>query len=145
MFFFFFSSRRLHTISTRDWSSDVCSSDLDLLVEQNKMAARRLTMTLIASIESAMLQERPDITRGLIQEMQSTTPVEGLTIYRHNGVEAFTDLETLKAVSKEAELPKGVAASIEKMARPAGAVMTGPLFKKAVDTLQTQESLESRT
>ena len=116
----------------------------DLLVEQSKGAARRLTMTLIASIESAMLQERPDITRGLIQEMQSTTPVEGLTIYRHNGVEAFTDLETLKAVSKEAELPKGVAASIEKMARPAGAVMTGPLFKKAVDTLQTQESLEEQ-
>src|SRR5438105_8071340 len=28
-FFFFFSSRRRHTRSTRDWSSDVCSSDLD--------------------------------------------------------------------------------------------------------------------
>src|SRR5699024_1860834 len=26
--FFFFSSRRRHTISKRDWSSDVCSSDL---------------------------------------------------------------------------------------------------------------------
>src|SRR5690349_24483620 len=25
---FFFSSRRRHTISLRDWSSDVCSSDL---------------------------------------------------------------------------------------------------------------------
>src|SRR6266513_320826 len=30
MFFFFFSSRRRHTRSKRDWSSDVCSSDLDL-------------------------------------------------------------------------------------------------------------------
>src|SRR5215471_3647613 len=29
-FFFFFSSRRRHTRSLRDWSSDVCSSDLDL-------------------------------------------------------------------------------------------------------------------
>src|SRR5438874_3015746 len=28
---FFFSSRRRHTRSLRDWSSDVCSSDLDLL------------------------------------------------------------------------------------------------------------------
>src|SRR6266536_3750446 len=27
---FFFSSRRRHTRSTRDWSSDVCSSDLSL-------------------------------------------------------------------------------------------------------------------
>src|SRR5438067_8139558 len=29
-FFFFFSSRRRHTRSKRDWSSDVCSSDLEL-------------------------------------------------------------------------------------------------------------------
>src|SRR5438067_2800668 len=28
VFSFFFSSRRRHTISKRDWSSDVCSSDL---------------------------------------------------------------------------------------------------------------------
>src|SRR5215208_7243459 len=28
MFFFFFSSRRRHTSWPRDWSSDVCSSDL---------------------------------------------------------------------------------------------------------------------
>src|SRR5699024_12108510 len=27
-FYFFFSSRRRHTRSKRDWSSDVCSSDL---------------------------------------------------------------------------------------------------------------------
>src|SRR3712207_6878409 len=31
-FFFFFSSRRRHTRYWRDWSSDVCSSDLPLLV-----------------------------------------------------------------------------------------------------------------
>src|SRR5580700_8856835 len=29
VFFFFFSSRRRHTRSLRDWSSDVCSSDLN--------------------------------------------------------------------------------------------------------------------
>src|SRR5205809_3282261 len=28
IFFFFFSSRRRHTRCSRDWSSDVCSSDL---------------------------------------------------------------------------------------------------------------------
>src|SRR6478672_2410872 len=32
-FFFFFSSRRRHTRSDRDWSSDVCSSDLVPLAE----------------------------------------------------------------------------------------------------------------
>src|SRR3712207_7341482 len=30
MFFFFFSSRRRHTRYWRDWSSDVCSSDLQV-------------------------------------------------------------------------------------------------------------------
>src|SRR6266705_1001144 len=33
MFFFFFSSRRRHTRSYGDWSSDVCSSDLDVMVD----------------------------------------------------------------------------------------------------------------
>src|SRR5699024_11834766 len=32
LFFFFFSSRRRHTRSKRDWSSDVCSSDLSFRV-----------------------------------------------------------------------------------------------------------------
>src|SRR5690349_25172112 len=32
IFFFFFSSRRRHTRSLRDWSSDVCSSDLEQMI-----------------------------------------------------------------------------------------------------------------
>src|SRR5690625_1987664 len=35
MFFFFFSSRRRHTRWPRDWSSDVCSSDLALIRSDN--------------------------------------------------------------------------------------------------------------
>src|SRR5690349_24640120 len=38
LYFFFFSSRRRHTRSLRDWSSDVCSSDLLKLTPE---AARR--------------------------------------------------------------------------------------------------------
>src|SRR2546422_6366367 len=34
MSFFFFSSRRRHTRCSRDWSSDVCSSDLDIAVRE---------------------------------------------------------------------------------------------------------------
>src|SRR6516225_1866668 len=47
-FFFFFSSRRRHTRLTCDWSSDVCSSDLDhrrvlgLLVAEDAAARHRL-------------------------------------------------------------------------------------------------------
>src|SRR5699024_5157097 len=36
---FFFSSRRRHTRSKRDWSSDVCSSDLDATVKSCSVIA----------------------------------------------------------------------------------------------------------
>src|SRR5207247_3324469 len=36
---FFFSSRRRHTRSTRDWSSDVCSSDLAFIREVGREIA----------------------------------------------------------------------------------------------------------
>src|SRR2546429_2085862 len=41
LFFFFFSSRRRHTRCSRDWSSDVCSSDLrnDFFAQQRAAAA----------------------------------------------------------------------------------------------------------
>src|SRR5438067_3598941 len=38
-FFFFFSSRRRHTRSKRDWSSDVCSSDLAASVVKSNSSA----------------------------------------------------------------------------------------------------------
>src|SRR5476651_1760159 len=41
MFFFFFSSRRRHTRYWRDWSSDVCSSDL-LLAASSRMLFTQL-------------------------------------------------------------------------------------------------------
>src|SRR3989440_11678929 len=40
MCFFFFSSRRRHTRSDRDWSSDVCSSDLVAACELAAIAKR---------------------------------------------------------------------------------------------------------
>jgi class 3 adenylate cyclase/HAMP domain-containing protein len=64
-------------------------------------------------------------------------------VYRRNGVEAFTDLATLREVSKEAELSKDVMASIQRMRREPGRPMAGPLFTRAVETLQAQEALES--
>src|SRR5699024_3131770 len=39
--FFFFSSRRRHTRSKRDWSSDVCSSDLNENISQAQLIFNR--------------------------------------------------------------------------------------------------------
>src|SRR3712207_8242240 len=44
IFFFFFSSRRRHTRYWRDWSSDVCSSDLNAGLDQALFERFRLTL-----------------------------------------------------------------------------------------------------
>src|SRR5690606_36482438 len=46
-FFFFFSSRRRHTRFSRDWSSDVCSSDL---------AMRNMLRSGLANIQAQFLE-----------------------------------------------------------------------------------------
>ena len=115
-----------------------------LLVEQNKLAARDLTKSIVASIEGAMLQERPDVTRTVIQELKGASPVQALVIYRRNGVEAFTDLATLDEVKKNADLSPDVMANIRKMQRAPAATLSGPLFESAVESLKTQESLDVR-
>src|SRR6266704_4019884 len=43
IFFFFFSSRRRHTRSKRDWSSDVCSSDLRRLLQLQESWSHKKT------------------------------------------------------------------------------------------------------
>ncbi|HEX3176606.1 MAG TPA: adenylate/guanylate cyclase domain-containing protein [Methylomirabilota bacterium] len=118
--------------------------EANLLVEQNMLAARRLTAALVASIEGAMLQERPDVTRTVIQELKQNSPVEEFGVYRRTGVEAFTDLTTAMEVDKNAGLAPDVMRNITKMARPAGPPLSGPMFTRAVETLTTQESLETR-
>jgi class 3 adenylate cyclase/HAMP domain-containing protein len=114
------------------------------LVEQNKIAARRLTATLVASIESAMLQGRPDVTRALLQELKASSPVEKLMVYRRNGIEAFTDLATATEVMRTGNLSKEVLENLARMQQRPGAAMSGPLFTRAVETLRTQESVEVR-
>src|SRR5699024_12230520 len=41
--FFFFSSRRRHTRSKRDWSSDVCSSDLSQREKPKRRRSKRVS------------------------------------------------------------------------------------------------------
>src|SRR5438094_9887543 len=55
--FFFFSSRRRHTRSYGDWSSDVCSSDLDRAVTRRiALSAVRLTtvLTTVADVQLSL-------------------------------------------------------------------------------------------
>src|SRR5207247_3371264 len=69
---FFFSSRRRHTSSTRDWSSDVCSSDLigvpqtarQIELEPPRRAGRqRRDDDLVEILFSKRITHRPQRTR----------------------------------------------------------------------------------
>src|SRR5690606_39990213 len=54
MLFFFFSSRRRHTRFSRDWSSDVCSSDLVPVTEPRRAGGTAARMALfVAGLASA--------------------------------------------------------------------------------------------
>src|SRR5690606_39310474 len=46
-FFFFFSSRRRHTRFSRDWSSDVCSSDLPEVSTHLELGGSLPLLTLV--------------------------------------------------------------------------------------------------
>src|SRR5690242_21164983 len=64
-YIFFFSCRRRHTRLTCDWSSDVCSSDLDVCVHGVLMKARPILMHA-RSIEN-LLAGRKTQTRRIIK------------------------------------------------------------------------------
>src|SRR5690606_40283991 len=76
---FFFSSRRRHTRFSRDWSSDVCSSDLScfyLLIKGNyclQSTSKRNKKTICSdSLESGLIQDMPCIRPLTKQQINDT-------------------------------------------------------------------------
>src|SRR5690554_7860317 len=62
---FFFSSRRRHTRCGRDWSSDVCSSDLEATAIYSANGAAVALAELIAGSETNLVQMMNDKAGGL--------------------------------------------------------------------------------
>src|SRR5690606_40727266 len=69
---FFFSSRRRHTIFSRDWSSDVCSSDLGELDPRRAAVADRVIRAAVLGRDAhgcprtvrIGLQDRKSVVQG---------------------------------------------------------------------------------
>src|SRR5207245_7799545 len=87
---FFFSSRRRHTRCYRDWSSDVCSSDLRAKVEGGVCVSCHTGVTYLLA--------RP-VLRHALNEGQPTTYEKGLLGGLHAQAEAERSEE--RRVGKE--------------------------------------------
>src|SRR5215510_240221 len=96
MCFFFFSSRRRHTRWPRDWSSDVCSSDL--LSEVRRCLQQKTPMTLMLlhfGKASALVKE---IGEGQVEHMMQQIGQALASHIRQNDVPIRYDLTTIALV-----------------------------------------------
>ena len=114
-----------------------------VLLEQHKEATRGFADAILKSIESGMLEGRPDIVRVLSRDLHTLKGVEQIIIFRRNGVEAFSDLATLEEVQRDASLEPEVANKIRQMAAPPTRTISHELFRKAVESVEAQELFES--
>src|SRR5690606_41114791 len=63
---FFFSSRRRHTRFSRDWSSDVCSSDLQSVLKRDYLAVRDVNVEeYIASKNDEFMFNEESLTEAV--------------------------------------------------------------------------------
>src|SRR5215813_14375890 len=76
MDFFFFSSRRRHTRCGRDWSSDVCSSDLD------------------GQGDTLVRDAKPLRNHGLFSKAERALEIAGWSERARNDIEIFRLVDT---------------------------------------------------
>src|SRR3712207_3978102 len=88
--FFFFSSRRRHTRYWRDWSSDVCSSDLS---RNNVVLSRRAVLE----------EERKEQRQAILERLQPGLIIEG-QISNIVDFGAFVDLDGIDGLIHISEL-----------------------------------------
>src|SRR5690554_3859047 len=91
--FFFFSSRRRHTRCGRDWSSDVCSSDLGLVLAF--VLGLGISATRATTIKAASDEGRDIIERLLIKVIIPLLPIYIAGVFAEMAA-AGTVFETLK-------------------------------------------------
>src|SRR5690606_40901278 len=79
VFFFFFSSRRRHTRFSRDWSSDVCSSDLYLPETLATVAEQKYREWELIVVEDASTGR----TEAIVGQFAAAHPDRRVLYLRH--------------------------------------------------------------
>src|SRR5207249_2714123 len=109
LLFFFFSSRRRHTRSKRDWSSDVCSSDLEtatttlLQMHSSYQQANTTQKQQLLTQFTAMAAQRQQLLLSLMQ----SNPGDVLRVAIPNNV-SHTMPPTVKKYVEQSVTAQGV-------------------------------------
>src|SRR6266542_5191129 len=77
MFFFFFSSRRRHTRCYRDWSSDVCSSDLALKALEGDPEWSQKLLELLAACDDSIPEPVREIDKPFLMPIEDVFTITG--------------------------------------------------------------------
>src|SRR2546429_3687086 len=129
--FFFFSSRRRHTRCSRDWSSDVCSSDLVLVKEADQAALDRGMANIQKNYANSVKRGR--FTEQFVEErlklIQPTLSLDGF---------ASVDL-VIEAVFEGMALKKEVFAQLDKICKP-GAILASNTSTLNIDEIASATS-----
>src|SRR5690242_12548853 len=102
LFFFFFSSRRRHTRLTCDWSSDVCSSDLNkglyghvLIAAGGRGKSGAPAMTSLAALRTGAGLVTAAVPQSILPSVAAITP-ELMTLPLEEGAHGEIDASNLE-------------------------------------------------
>jgi class 3 adenylate cyclase len=113
-------------------------------IEKHRQTAHLFAASIVTSIQNGMLEGRPDIIRRLVHDLQANLKgLRFLEVYRRNGVEAFSDLETVQDLELAGTIQPELVERISKMRRQPGSRIAHPLFTRAVQTQKAQETEET--
>src|SRR2546422_5931025 len=115
VFFFFFSSRRRHTRCSRDWSSDVCSSDLQERGELFVGPGTEVYEGMIVGETAREADMDVNVTKEKKQtNMRASSADEAIRLVPHrvltleSAIEFITDDEYVEVTPKSIRLRKKV-------------------------------------
>src|SRR5690554_5218994 len=116
LFFFFFSSRRRHTRCGRDWSSDVCSSDLRFIPKGENPHEINLIENMTEEQRAQKKREKKLMRMGMMT---------GVAIAIHNFPEG---LATFTAAMADPNLGIAIAVAIAIHNIPEGIAISVPIY-----------------
>src|SRR4030043_1176428 len=121
---FFFSSRRRHTRCSRDWSSDVCSSDLTG-AGRNDLTSFQTTLADLASdndrIKSDLLAVTTRADETKLEMQKEASRLNGITTEQGQAIQQMRG-----KIAKLEEIEKRVAALEEKAGKGAARAGAAP-------------------